>query len=112
MAEKGGGKKPSEDRTERRVKFYLGVFIIAVTFFYIMASAFSQGSDRPLALPDWKYAMPFILVAFVVVYQTDKADILAVFRIFFGGAAKGLAKGINDAMQEEEQNARKGDESS
>jgi hypothetical protein len=108
MTRKPPPSKPKEDPIERRIKFLLGVFILVTTFVYIFISAISQGSDRPLELPDWKYVIPFVMVAFIVVYQSDKADILSLFRILWGGVGKGVVKGISEAIEEE---AKKGGES-
>lgn len=101
MAEKRPPRKPTEDRVERRVKFYLGVFIISTTFIYIVVSAVSTSTDHPLSLPDWKYIMPFVAVAFIVVYQTDKKDIISIFRIFFGGVAGGVVEALKKEEEEE-----------
>ena len=80
-------EKPPEDRLERRVRFFLGVIIILVVFGYIIAAAFTAGTSRELALPDWKYAIPFVLVAFIVVFQLDMKDVRTIIRIVFGGVA-------------------------
>lgn len=90
MAERRPPQKQQENKTERRVKFYLGVFIIITTFVYILAAAISSSTEHPLSLPDWKYIIPFVAVAFIVVYQTDKKDIISIFRILFGGVTKGI----------------------
>lgn len=78
---------PEPDHFERRVRFVLGVVIVATMFGYVLAAAFTQGTARPLALPDWKYAIPFVLVAFVVVFQLDMRDVRALLRLFLGGIA-------------------------
>jgi hypothetical protein len=90
--------QPPDDQLERRVRFFLGVLIILVTFGYIIASAFTQGTERPLALPEWKYAIPFILVAFIVVFQLDLKDLRSILRIVLGGV-------LADAKDEERKDA-------
>lgn len=90
---------PPEDRLERRVRFFLGVFIISLTFVYILAAAFTQGTDRPLSLPDWKYAIPFVFVAFIVVFQIDVKDLRFILRLVFGGIA-GAAREAADEKED------------
>lgn len=91
---------PPEDRLERRVRFFLGVFIITLTFVYILAAAFTQGTDRPLSLPDWKYAIPFVFVAFIVVFQVDTKDLRFILRLIFGGAMGAVREAMDESKEE------------